>query len=329
MEGEVRRTRGTGRVLWLGTLVVGAALLWNACAWSYQLPAVNLGFTSFLDGSPPAGPGFYFTQYFQYYNSGTFKGPDGDRLLPSFADENLDVFVSLTQFIYQSDCDVFLGGKWGLDLIIPVVAFDLDHNLGAGAGLDENGGGLGDILVGPFLQWDPVMGARGPLFMHRIEFQMIFPTGDYKRDKELNPGSNFFSINPYWAATVFFTPRWTGSWRVHYLWNAENGDPNRGFGDVDDTQAGQAVHLNFASAYEVWDKRLRVGVNGYYLKQLTNDKAEGDSIPGTKEQVLGIGPGALLHLSPDTHFFFNAYFETAAENRPQGYRFNWRLVHHF
>ncbi len=327
-EEEVRRIRGRRGLSLFCRAVIGivGAMLLSMNAWAYRLPAVNLGFTSFLDGGPPAGPGLYLTQYFQYYNSDKLTNADGDRLLPDFADENLDVFISLTQLIYQSNCDIFFGGKWGLDLIIPVVAIDLDHSLGDRAGLNENGGGVGDILLGPYLQWDPIMGANGPLFMHRVEFQLIFPTGDYDRDKALNPGSNFFSFNPYWAATVFLTPKWTASWRVHYLWNAENDDPP---GELADTQAGQAIHLNFASAYEVWEKRLRLGVNGYYLKQFTNDEVEGNDIGGSKEQVFGIGPGALFHITRDTHFFFNAYFETAAENRPEGYRLNWRVVHHF
>ncbi len=141
---------------------------------------------------------------------------------------DVEAWVSLTQFLYQSDTPLLFGGKWGMDVIVPYVSINASYAPGI-PGPEANGGGFGDILVGPYLQWDPIMGKNGPVFMHRIELQLILPTGKYDANKELNPGSNFFSFNPYWSGTLFITPRWTLSTRLHYLWNAENDDPNRGF----------------------------------------------------------------------------------------------------
>src|SRR4030042_3591179 len=174
------------------------ALLLPGPAAAYDQPAgLNLGFTSFLDGAPPAGPGWYFAEYVQFYTADEF--PE----LPTDPDAQLDVWVSLNQIIYQSNQDVLFGGKWGLDVIVPVVYLDADDDVGI---LADNAGGLGDIYGGPFLQWDPIMGKDGPIFMHRIELQTIWPTGKYDDEKSLNPGSNYFSLNPYWAGTYFLTP---------------------------------------------------------------------------------------------------------------------------
>lgn len=313
------------------TMLLSQLLIPANQLYGYDLPSVNLGFTSFLDGGPPAGPGIYFSQYLQNYNSDELTGADGNRALPSFADEDLTAWISLTQFLYQSDRALIAGGKWGVDLIVPTVALDMDYGTDNSAFPQDNGGGIGDILVGPYLQWDPVMGKNGPLFMHRIELQMIFPTGEYDENRELNAGSNFFSFNPYWAATLFITPKLTASTRIHYLWNGENSDPARGYSALgaDDTQAGQAFHANFAMAYEVIPNHMRVGINGYYLKQITETQMDGEDVSDTKEQILGVGPGMVYHFSQNDHLFFNLFFESSAENRPEGERFNLRWVHHF
>ena len=285
-----------------GVVAVLGLLVLAAPAWAYRQPSVNLGFTSFLDGGPPAGPGYYFAEYIQYYTADELKdGPPNC---------GVDVWVSLNQLIYQSNKPVLWGGKWGLDVIVPLVSLNVD------APLTDNGAGLGDILVGPYLQWDPVMGKNGPKFMHRVELQTIAPTGKWDRSN-LTCGSNFWSFDPYWAGTYFFTPQFTASWRVHYLWNSEKYN----------IQAGQAIHANFAADYVVMPKQLRVGVNGYFFKQLT-ETTVGGADSGDDEQVFGIGPGAIYSFSQQTHLFVNAYLESGAENRPEGQRFNVRLVHH-
>ena len=303
------------RRLFLAVILCSAIAGWVVPASAYDEPSVNLGFTSFLDGGPPAGPGFYFTDYGQWFSADRFTDQNGNKL----DGLKLDVWINLLQFIYQSNQEVLLGGKWGLDVIQPLVVFDLNTPA-------LTASGPGDLLVGPYLQWDPIMGQQGPIFMHRIELQTLFPTGRYDPNAAANAGSNFYSFDPYWAATWFILPQWTASWRVHYLWNSENDDPGNGFSTL---QAGQAVHLNYATAYEVLPKHLRVGVNGYYLKQVTDTKIDGSDVSGRREQVVGVGPGLVWHLSRNDHIFFNAYFEFAAENRPEGERYNLRWVHHF
>ncbi|MCK4507133.1 MAG: transporter [Desulfuromonadales bacterium] len=302
----------------LGALVV-LMLMSAGPVFALGQPSVNLGFTSFLDGAPPAGPGFYLSEYLQYYTADQINDENGSKSL----DVDVDVWVLMNQLIYQSDQEIFFGGKWGLNVMLPVVSLDMGSNP---PGLKDNGTGLGDLLIGPYIQWDPIMGEKGPLMVNRIEFQTIFPTGKYDDDKALNPGSNHFSFNPYWASTVFLGPKATVSWRLHYLWNDKNDDFGPGGVDL---EPGDAVHANFTAAYEVLPKQLRLGINGYWFDQISDTKVDGKKIKSMEEKVFAIGPGAVWHFSQDTHLFLNAYFETDAESRPEGERYNMRFVHHF
>ncbi len=292
----------------LGCVLLGVLLAMPAAA--YNQPSVNLGFTSFLDGGPPAGPGLYLTEYVQFYSA------DKLRDLP-VPDPDVDVTVSLTQLIYQSPTEVLPGARWGLDVILPTVFIDSSP-------LPETDYGFGDLLVGPYLQWDPIMGKKGPLMLNRVELQTIFPTGKYDDTKPLNPGSNHFSFNPYWASTVFLGPRVTASWRLHYLWNDKNDDPVIGARYV---KPGQAWHANFAACYEVIPKRLRIGINGYYFDQITHTEVDGSSI-NDDEKVFAIGPGVVWHINREMHLFLNAFRESSVENRPEGDRVNFRFVWH-
>jgi hypothetical protein len=294
-------------------------------ALAYGEPQVNLGLTSFLDGAPPAGPGFYYEQYFEYYNADRLDDNNGNKLpLP---DQKFDVAVSVSQLLYMSPTRL-LGGNLGFDLLVPaLIGHSIDDGLHNTVLNGENG--VGDVMFGPFIQFGPVVGPNGPTIATRFEFDVSAPTGAYNRNLAVNPGNNFWTINPYWAATYWFTPKLTASVRLHYLWNSRNDSPDVSFGpNVSSTQAGQAVHANLAVEYQV-TPHLRLGVNGYWFDQITDTKINGSNMPGQRERVWAIGPGVLYSFSAQDHLFFNAYFEEGARNRPEGNRLVARYVHHF
>lgn len=294
-------------------------------AHAYDLPTVNLGMTSFMDGGLPAGPGWYSQTYFQNYDSNKLMDHEGNKLPLPKTDLNYQVMVE--QISYMSNVRVGDHGALGLNFLVPFVSkMDMDDGLNNAAIKAQSG--FGDLMIGPFIQFDPVMGANGPKFVQRVEFQVNLPTGSYDRDKNINPGNNAVSLDPYWAATYWFNPKWTASTRIHYLYNFKNNDPNYTYGTADDIQAGQAIHANFATDYAV-TPQLRLGVNGYWLKQVTDNEVNGEKVKGTREQVWAIGPGAMYSFSKNDHVVANAYFEQDAKNRPEGTRLQVRYIHHF
>jgi hypothetical protein len=121
--------------------------------------------------------------------------------------------------------------------------------------------------------------------------------------------------DPYYAFTIFPTSKLELSARVHYLWNSQNDNPYEGL-HANSIQPGQAFHANLAISYEVF-KGLRLGINGYALQQVTDDKINGSSLPDSKERVFGIGPGLVIG-GDKWWVYLNSYVETGAENRPEG-----------
>ncbi|UFH51249.1 SphA family protein [Pseudomonas sp. KNUC1026] len=306
--------------------LIAAAVL--ACqslaAHAYDLPGLNLGSTSFYDGSPvPGGPGLYLEQYFTYSKASRFNDADGHKLgLPR---QDVTVFAPTTQLIWVPE-PMSNGATLGVTALVTSLAHVSVHD-----GLDNavlsSREGIGDLTIGPFLQLPTLTRADGsPLLTQRIEADFVLPTGAYDRDKSINPGSNFFSFNPYYAATYWFTPKWSVSGRFMYLWNAENHDPQRSFGDVSDTQAGQALHANLTTQYALTDK-LSVGINGYVLKQITDTRIDGHQASGRREKVWAIGPGFAYAFDRENVLTVNSYFEQGAENRTEGNKFVINFLH--
>lgn len=316
------------RALSLGVCATLASTV--ACA--YELPSINLGLTTFVDGAPPpAGPGFYLMSYLQPYSADHFKDSKGKDL--PFPKSDVRVVPLINQFVYQSDYSV-AGAKLGGMLLLPtVLSASLDDGV-HGAILGKTGTGMGDPVLGAFLQWNPIMGERGPIFSHRVELDVTLPVGEYDRTLGVNPGAHHTSVEAYWSGTWWASPKWTLSSRVFYLWNGKNSDPlptrfaQYGIGEAHHFQPGQAMHANFAADYAL-TPQWRVGLAGYWLQQLTETKVNGESLSGSKERVVAFGPGVMYSFSAKDHLVLNHYTETAARNRPEGQRLTLRYIHAF
>ena len=66
---------------------------------AYDLPGLNLGNTSFYDGSPaPDGPGWYLEEYANFAKADRFNDVNGNKLqLPK---QEVEVLALTTQLIY-------------------------------------------------------------------------------------------------------------------------------------------------------------------------------------------------------------------------------------
>lgn len=303
---------------------ISVALCANAQA--YDLPGLNLGTTSFYDGSPaPAGPGWYLEEYLTYSRANRFNDANGNKLaLPK---QQLEVVAPTTQIIYVGQ-PLANGAMPGVTLINTSLAHvDVDDGLN-NAALSSRAG-FGDVILGAFLQLPTLTRADGsPLLTQRVEADLSVPVGAYDRNRSINPGSNFWSFNPYYAATYWFSPKWSASGRFMYLWNGKNDDPAAGFGDVSDTQAGQALHANLTLQY-AFSEQFSAGLNGYWLKQITDTEVDGHAVSGRRGKVWAIGPGVLYAFSKENVLSVNAYFEQQAENRTEGNKLVFNLLHKF
>lgn len=312
-----------------GLLVLAAAAailgFQSGPARGYDQPLLNFGLTNVLDGAVP-GPGTYFFEYVQIYQSDEFKDHDGNDIP---GNPRNGFVLSMNQLAHISTRTV-LGGNLGIDFLLPVGSLTADGTFGPGGPpISANPGPLGDAIIGPFIQWFPHK-LLGRPFLHRFELDVIVPTGHYDRKYTINPGANLWTIEPYYAFTWFLTPKLSTSWRLHYTYNTENDDPwevLQGLG-ITEVKPGQLFHCNYSLEYEVV-KNLRIAAAGYYLKQLTDTEFNGSEVPDRKEQVFAVGPVVHWITKGGVVFALKTAFESSVENRPQGSRTTFRMIYKF
>ncbi|HSW74146.1 MAG TPA: transporter [Candidatus Limnocylindria bacterium] len=286
--------------------------------WCYHLPPLALGLSNILDGGPLREKfGWYLFGYTRYYHTDKFVNACGQPLgnVPSPA---YDTWALSPQVVYQSHTEI-LHGYLGIAAALPFVFYS--HVEPNHLGFKDKGAGIGNFFLGPYIQWQPIKRNERPIFVHRLEFDVSFPIGSNDAPcKTINPGTRFFFIDPYWAATLYLTPKAALSWRLQYLWCATNPRTR--------IRAGDAIHLNYSAEINPL-KNLWIAITGYALRQLKDSRFCKQLLLDSKEQVVAAGPGALYFFSPDNILSSYFYFEKKAKNRPQGMSFVVRFIKHF
>lgn len=296
----------------------------NANAQNLAQPPGNYGLTTVLDGAPP-GPGLFFMEYLSHY-SGTLQDPDGNDVAPNGTDAiDLSSTLLLNQFVWISNKQL-LGGNFLANVVIPIVLIDSKDPY------DLVGkSGLGDITIGPGIQWFNKKLFGMPYF-HRVELDFIIPIGSYDDEsgtKPINAGSKFFTFQPYYSQTLMLSEAFSISLRHHLSFNGNYTEvPNV------DLKAGAFYHLNYSLDHIIGKGRFqpgtsgetRLGLQGYVGAQLNDDTANGVDIPDSKESVFAIGPQIHRITKKGLALELKVAFEASAVNRPKGIRSTFRVL---
>jgi anthranilate 1,2-dioxygenase (deaminating, decarboxylating) large subunit len=310
-------------------LLVAAALVCclvmsATAAHAWRQPVLNLGLTNVNDGAAPP-PGLYLSMYtlISTAPSANVKDAALNGLFPDLKNLDSTTTAIAPQIVWVSPwkCPV-TGANFGFDFfpILGSISADLDGTgLPAGA---VNNSPVGDMIFGPFLAFHRPLPGFGSLHWV-LEFDTFAPVGQYDSSKILQFAQNHWTIEP-WLSFTLLGPYGTElSSRLHYTYNFTNDDF-----DGAEMKPGQAFHMNYALTKEVCTPRLRMGVVGYYLQQLNEDKINGAKIIDSEEMAVAVGP-VVWYNKGDFIIEAKTHFDVEVENRPKAITGVLRVIYNF
>lgn len=266
--------------------------------------AYPLGAEDFMSGAVPP-PGYYFINYFLYRHADSLNDAHGNNINPNF---DAKAIVENLRFIYVTKTQIF-GGYWGVQMFVPFWYIDLDVGV-----QDDTEAGLGDIIVDPFLlswhfkNWHLATG-----------IDIYIPTGSYDEDELIKISRNYWTFEPVFAFTYLSEGGFEVSSKFMYDFNTENPDTNY--------QSGQEFHFDYTLGYKI--DNWRVGLGGYYYKQVTNDEQNGVKFgDGNKGQAIALGP-QVQYQYKNMFFTLKYQIETEVENKAEGDNFWFKFIYAF
>lgn len=317
-------------------LTVLASALACACAPAF---ATENGQVRALLGAPsfematPQFPGLYGQLWYQHYEADKVRDDNGDQVVrdaggvPVKVKARVRADVVVPRLTYVTE-QIVSDGRLGFSVALPLISQRTSVSLSsdvpalapalAAAGAAQSGeqSGLGDAEVSAFVDWqqDESRIVAG--------LALGVPTGDYDATRAVNTGAgDYWTMRPLVVASRVWENGVELGARFTYSINSTNRDT--------DVRSGQYLHADWAAMYRANDL-WRVGVQGYVLKQTTNDSGPGVAEHGNKAQALAAGP-LVAYTSESGTWAVDAKVmqEFSVRNRPEGQlawlRLNLRL----
>ncbi|MEN9985633.1 MAG: hypothetical protein RI925_1135 [Pseudomonadota bacterium] len=265
------------------------------------------GAGSYLAGAlPPAGT--YLLNYFGHYG-GKLQDANGDTLRIGGKEAKVNATFDAMRWVHVTDSKLF-GADYGFQLIVPLVHQKVDV-----FGSSASRSGLGDITATPI-----ILGWHLSKNLHLVGALDIFlPTGAWdKAHPGRQIGANYTSVEPVLAVTYLADNGIEASAKLMYNIKVKNSDT--------DYRSGQEFHMDYLLAYR--SGPWAYGISGYYLKQTTDDRLNGQKI-GNRGQVLAFGPSLQYTSKAGDQFILKWDHETQVKNRFAGDKVWLNYVHRF
>lgn len=299
----------TGYRPWLNLLLLASLFSVTANATEFGQTHYPVGVNTIMNAAlpPPGETGFYL--YTQYYESTRLNDGNGDSIDPSF---DLSVYAVAPRIIHSWDQKV---GPFSLSsgAILPLTKVDLTL-----FGQRDVSTGLGDPVLGPI--YFNYVNSTGTFFFYGGP-EVYVPVGKYDKDRLANNGLNYWTISPTVSATWLPAPKWELSSTLYPEFHFKNEDT--------DYLSGNTVTLDFNVAYRPFAElpKLKVAVQGFALKQFTDDRQNGQTVPGgNRGQAFGLGPQVSYDIAGVGAVVLKYQREFGVENRSRGDRLWFQLA---
>jgi hypothetical protein len=219
-----------------------------------------------------------------------------------------------------------LGAYYSVGAFLPYVWVDIDAQVRLGnlppAYVNSSASGIGDISLLPVM-----MAWELDCWQFHAVLPIYAPTGDYDAGRLANPGLNHWSFDPTFGAA--YSNEETGfNFAAHtgFTFSTENSDT--------DYRNGTVFHLDLSAQQllPVGPGLLGLGVEAFYLEQVSGDGGRGATLGGFEGRTIGAGP-VLSYILPVGGNTLVAEARWLAEldtkRRPEGDYFWLKVVYQF